>query len=232
MKILALTIALAAHTAAAADLPCGLGAPPGTKEFAARRAREGDEVAHKGYLAVCDANLERYDVRAHLKPLTSASKGLAFKPVELAGTPFARWQALGGLPETVGEVPSRFYRGFRDPKGRTVTLFEHDMSADGTSAYRDPKDEPERVNGLPARLVVLQSPSKAVSVLIWTEGRRAYELWIDANVVLDRSRQEMFALAASLPKAIPARPNAPTPAPPMLGPDGLPIIQPPVPPKN
>lgn len=229
MKILALAITLAAH-AAAADLPCGLGAPPGTREFAAQRAREADEVARKGYLTVCEANLERYDVRSSLKPLAAASKGLAFKPVELAGTPFARWQALGGLPETVGDVRSRFYRSFRDPKGRTVTLFEHDMSADGTSAYRDPKDEPERVNGLPARLVVLQAPKKAASVLSWTEGRRAYELWVDANVVLDRSRREMFALAASLPKAIPAKPNEPMPAPPRLGPDGVPIIQPPVPP--
>ncbi|WP_395406704.1 hypothetical protein ACHMW6_08495 [Pseudoduganella sp. UC29_106] len=228
MKILALTIALAAH-AAAADLPCGLGAPPGTKGFAAQQAREADEVARKGYLTVCEANLERYDVRSNLTPLASASKGLAFKPVDLSNTPFARLQALGGVAEAVGDVKSRFYRGFRDAKGRTVTLFEHDMSADGVRAYRNPKDEPERVNGLPARLVVLQAQKKAASVLSWTEGRRYYELWIDTNVVLDRSRPELFALAASLPKAIPAKPNGPTAAPFVLGPDGLPVIQPPVP---
>ncbi|MBA5689851.1 hypothetical protein [Rugamonas apoptosis] len=106
-----------------------------------------------------------------------------------------------------------------------MTLFEHDMSADGTHAYRRPEDEPERINGLPARLVVLQAPSgKAVSVLSWTEGRRAYELWMDANVVLEKKQAQFFALAASLPKSIPAKPDEPESEKPMLGSDGMPVF--------
>ena len=61
-----------------------------------------------------------------------------------------------------------------------VTLFEHDMSADGSRSWRDPKDEPERINGMPARLVVMEAASgKAVSLLSWFEGRRGYQLWVD-----------------------------------------------------
>lgn len=61
--------------------------------------------------------------------------------------------------------------------GHSLTVFEQDMSADGSTSWRDPKDEPERVNGLPARLVVLEDPSRtAVSLLSWMEGRRDYQL--------------------------------------------------------
>jgi hypothetical protein len=82
------------------------------------------------------------------------------------------------------------------------------MSADGTRSSRDPQDEPERINGLPARLVVLQAASgKAVSMLSWVEGRRSLEVWIDANVAGKPLREELFALAASLPKSNPACPN-------------------------
>jgi hypothetical protein len=66
---------------------------------------------------------------------------------------------LGGRAESVGDVPSRLYRGFRMPDGHRVTLFEHDMSADGSRSWRDPKDEPERINGVPARLVVMEDAS-------------------------------------------------------------------------
>jgi len=96
--------------------------------------------------------------------------------------------------------------------GRLLTLFEHEMSADGSSMQRAPADEPERIKGLPARLVVLQGESgKAVSVLSWLEGRRYLELWLNANVVLTHTRPQLMALAASLPKPVPAK-AGPAPA--------------------
>jgi hypothetical protein len=99
------------------------------------------------------------------------------------------------------------------------------MSADGSQSARAPKDEPERINGLPARLVVMQAGAgKAVSFLSWREGRRYYELWIDANVVLEKTRPQLFMLAASLPKSVPARPHEPDLIPIRLGPDGMPIM--------
>jgi hypothetical protein len=92
------------------------------------------------------------------------------------------------------------------PDGHTVTLFEDDLSADGLRMYRDPKDEPERVNGFPARLVILQAPNgKAMSIISWVEHQRSYELWLDANVILEKKKPALLALAASLPKSIPAR---------------------------
>lgn len=54
----------------------------------------------------------------------------------------------------------RVCEGFRMPDGNRLILPEHDMSADGTRSWRDPEDEPERINGLPARLMVLEDPPK------------------------------------------------------------------------
>lgn len=192
---------------------CGLGAPPGSPGFAEAQAREAAEVARDGYRRVCDADLARYDGSAYgLRPMAAASRGLAFRPLDLAGTPFARFTLVGAAPESVGSLPSRLYRVFRTNDGRLLTLFEHDMSADGSSMQRDPADEPERINGLPARLIVLQGESgKAVSVLSWLEGRRYLELWIDANVALTHTRPQLMALAASLPKSVPAK-AGPAPA--------------------
>jgi hypothetical protein len=206
---------LLASTAWAAPGPaCGLGPPPGSPGFAEARAREAAEVARDGYQRVCDANLARYDGATYgLRPLAAATRGLAFHPLALENTPFAAFTLVGAAPESVGSVPSRLYRVFRMRDGHLLTLFEHDMSADGSSMLRDPADEPERINGLPARLTVLQGGSgKAVSVLSWLEGRRYLELWLDANVVLTHARPQLMALAASLPKSVPAR-AGPAPAP-------------------
>jgi hypothetical protein len=181
---------------------CGLGPPPGAPDFAANKAREAAEAQRKGYLRVCDANLARYDIVSSLQPLDRAMRGLAFAPVELAATPFAKLASLGGMTEAVSGVKSRLYRRFRLSEGRTVTLFEHDMKADGSKMFRDPKDESERINGVPARLMVMQAGSgKAVSVLSWQQGGRYYEIWIDANVTLQQLRPQLFAMAASLPRA-------------------------------
>jgi hypothetical protein len=205
------------------DESCGLGVPPGSPDFAEFEARQAAQAERNGFLQVCESNLARYEIAAGLKPLGQVMAGLAFGPVELAGTPFAKLTSLGGMAESVTNVKSRLYRSFRLSNGRTVTLFEQDMSADGSQSYRNPKDEPERINGLPARLVVMQASSgKAVSNLSWKEGRRSYELWMDANVTLEHLRPQLFALAASLPASVPARLHEPELSPFVLGPDGFP----------
>lgn len=208
------------------DAACGLGLSPGAPGFAEAEARQAAEVKKNGYQRVCETNLERFDISFSSKDLADAD--LAFTPVDLAGTPFAQLTKLGLMVEPVNGIPSRLYRGFRMPDGRRLTLFEHDMSADGTSMWRDLKNAPELVRGLPARLNVMQTPSgKAVSHLSWLEGRRYYELWIDANVAGKPLRDQLFALAASLPASVPACPNEPPPRTVKLGPDGLPDDEPP-----
>lgn len=200
-------IALNCSAGAVPEL-CGLGLPPGSPGFAEGEARAEAEARMYGFLRVCDANLSRYDIS--FSSLESAMLGLAFEPVQLSQTGFSQFRSLGAQAEVVDEIRSRLYRGFRMPDGHTVTLLEHDMSADGAHSSRDPNDELERINGLPARLVILQSSSgKAISHLSWTEGRRNYELWIDANVARHPLRVTLFALAASLPAAIVAFPNEP-----------------------
>lgn len=164
------------------------------------------QTRRDGFEHVCRGELARFDIA--LGALDRATGKLAFTPVDLRGTPFAKLQSLGGSAEQIADVPSRLYRGFRTADGHRLILSEHDMSADGSRAWRDPKDEPERIEGAPARLVVLQDASgAAVSHLSWGEGRRFYELWIDANVVTTPLRERLFALAASLPPSVPACPN-------------------------
>ena len=221
----AATLAVSASAMAAstppADAFCGLGLPPDAPGFARQQAQRDAEEKRHGFQRVCEANLERYAVA--FLPMEQARTNLAFEPVDLGRTPFARLDSLGASPETVGDTVSRFYRGFRTPEGHVLTLFEHDMSADGSSMGRDPQDEPERINGLPARLIVLQAASgKAVSVLSWLQGRRYLELRLGANAARDPLRRRLFELAASLPASVPACPNELPPKRVVLGADGFP----------
>lgn len=178
---------------------------------------------------VCDGDLARFDIS--FQPLARATRDLAFQPVDLTQTPFARFESLGGRAERLMNVPSILYRGFRLPDGHVLTLSEHDMSADGSSTWRDPRDEPERINGLPARLTVLEAPSgSVVSHLSWVEGRRDYGLWVDANVTrapLRPLRKQLFALAELLPRSVPACPHEPPPKQFKFDKDGRRIQEPP-----
>lgn len=183
------------------------------------------ETQKDGFERVCEGELARYDVT--FLPNAIATRNLAFTPVDLSRTPFAQLESLGSRAETVAEIRSRLYRGFRLPDGHRLTLFEQDMSADGSTSWRDPKDEPERINGHAARLVVMEDASgQAVSLLSWMEGRRDYQLWVDANIARVPLRDQLFALAASIPQAVPACPNEPAPRPARLGPDGQPVEEP------
>lgn len=208
------------------ETSCGLGLPPDAPGYAAARAREEAEAQRTGSLGVCESDLERFSIS--FDSIDVATRTLDFQPVNLTHTPFAQFESLGGKAEVVSKKKSRLYRGFRMPSGHTLTLFEHDMSADGSSIWRDPKDEPEKVNGLPARLSVLQTKSgKAVSHLSWTEGRRSYELWVDANVTHQPLREKLFKLAASVPISIPACPNDPSSRAMRMGSDGRAVSEPP-----
>jgi len=211
----------------AVAIACGSTIRTEVRDYQCRvdRSRHAAGTRTDGVAHVCAIDLDRYDIS--FRSLAKATRKLAFTPVDLTHTPFAQFESLGGRAEDVTDVPSRLYRGFRMPDGHEVTLFEHDMSADGSRSWRDPKDEPERINGLPARLVVLEDPAgKAVSVLSWFEGRRMYELWVDANVVRVPLRDRLFALAASLPRAVPACPNKPARPPLRFDADGRPVDEP------
>jgi hypothetical protein len=225
-------ISMALHTllahaspAAVAALSCGLGSPPGAPGFIEAKTRLALEEKKNGYLTVCDANLDRYHIS--FRPSAPTLANLPFHPVDLSHTQFAQFEPLGAMIEPDNAPRLRLYRGFRTPAGHTVTLFEQDMSVDGTSTWRDPQDEPERINGLPARLSIYHTPSgHAISHLSWIERRRAYELWIDTSVTDPALRKQLFSLAASLPASSPACPNEIPPKPVRIGPDGFPADEP------
>lgn len=227
MGLLAIAAVVYSPVSRATQVPgesCGLGMPPGSPGFEAAQKREKAEVRKNGFLRVCDSDLQRYKIS--FKPMAQTNKDLAFRPVDLARTPFSQFKSLGAMAEAVDKTNSRFYRGFQTPDGRRVTLFEHDMSADGSSIWRDPADEPEQIRGKRARLIVLQAGAgNAISSLSWIEGRRYYELWIDANVARSPLRQQLFALASSLPYSIPACPNEIPPQPVVIGRDGMPVYE-------
>lgn len=210
---------------------CGLGPPPGSLDFAAFNARQAAEEKRQGFVWVCEANLERFNVPSPLRPIAEVMPKLAFKPVDLASTPFSRLTPIGAAAERHAspEAYNRLYRSFRTPRGHTVTLSENDMSVVGMQMFRDPKSAPERINGQPAVLRVFQTPTgTAVSVVFWEEGRRSYELWTNSNIALEHSREELLALASSLPKSVPARKSEPGLQPFLgLGPDGRPLDAPP-----
>jgi hypothetical protein len=219
----AFMVRMSASGETASEVPCGLGLPPDAPGFAQQQVLQRAEEQRDGFRRVCEAALARYDLR--FVPVPVATAGLDFTPVALDATPLAAMTALGARSESVSGVDAILYRGFRTADGSTLTLSEHDMSADGTRSWRDPNDEPERVNGLPARLTVLEArPGRSVSVLSWKEGRRWFELWWQINASRDPARAQLFALAASLPRSTPACPNEQLGEEPSLGPDGRPVI--------
>jgi len=216
----ALPAALPHARPAPSDVTCGLGLPPGAPGFGEAQAQLALEAKTNGYVKVCEANLERY--RVMFQPSAPIMANLPFQPVNLSRTQFAHFKSLGAMVEPDNTAHTRLYRGFLMPDGHTVTLFEQDMSVDGKSIWRAPEDEPERINGIPARLSVFQAPSgNAISHLSWVERRRAYELWIDASVVDSPLRKQLFALAASLPLSVPACPNEVPPKPARMGTNGF-----------
>jgi hypothetical protein len=184
------------------------------------------QLRRDGFEHVCKGDLDRFSVA--FGSIEKAVRQLAFTPVNLTKTPFAGLEGLGAKTEFESEVPSRLYRGFRTADGHRLTLFEHDMSADGSSTWRNPKDEAERINGLPAQLVVMEdSAGAAISHLSWVEGRRAYELWVDANTKKIRPlHEQLFTLAASLPASIPGCPKEIPPKPVRVGVEGFPVDEP------
>lgn len=209
--------------------PCGLGPPPGTPEFATEQARQAVELASRGYFLVCEANLARFDISTSLQAPGVAMKRLAFAPVDLSATAFARLRLLGAAterPASRRKGDTMLYRSFDMGNGRTITLSEVDMSVEGIQTFRRPEDEPERINGLPARLAIFQTESgRAISFLSWKEGRRDLALWTNTNVALDNSRSELFALANAIPKSVPAQASEPELRPMSIGEDGMPDIE-------
>lgn len=220
-------LAWPAAVASTDDAFCGMGSAPDTADFKTSEQRQAAQLARDGFVRVCEANLRRYAPPSALKALPQAASGLAFCPLALGGTEFAQFSSLGGQVESISAIKSAFYRVFRTADGHTVTLFEHDMSADSSQSFRAAADEPERINGLPARLVVWEAASgKAVSVLSWLEGRRWIELWIDANMARGQARARFFAMAAALPKSVPANAHEADLQPLAFGPDGRPQLPP------
>lgn len=215
----------AAHRSEAGGASCTAPPPPGSPGYAEAQAIDAAQAARNDFSTVCVTDLARYDLSSRVRPMADTLPRLAFPPVALDRTPFAKLKVVGGVIEQFSDIASGLYRVFQDENGRAITLFEHDMSADGSQMSRAPGDEQQRVNGLPARLAIVRNGAKTVSTLTWNEGRRAYELSMDGDVTNDGRRARLFSLAASLLKSVPAKTDEQL-SPFSVGPDGMPIIAP------
>lgn len=216
------------HLQANSDEPtedCDRGPRPGTSDFFQKIRESDEELRRNGFLRACERNLARYALDFRRINLSPAS--LDFTPVDIRNTPFADLTSQGSMIEDVNQVRSRLYRGFHSPEAGNVTLLEWDMSADGSSIGPPVGGQDEHIHGFPARLTVLEAPSrKAVSLLFWTEGRRYNELWVDSNVHRTAKKDWLLALAASLPPSVPACPNEIVPEPFQLDATGTPLLAP------
>ncbi len=188
-------------------LYCGLGPPPGSAGFEQHERLQDQQRQALGYVRVCEGDLRRFDYASRAEPLANFKVQLGFTPVALESTPFDGFRALGGHPDNfLDSTATALHRTFTTPQERIVDLFEWDMSASGGQVMPRADLQTERVNGAPAQLTVVQAPSgKAMSILHWVEGRRRYELSIDANVKTMGVSPTLFELANSLPKSVPAR---------------------------
>ncbi|MBA3505819.1 MAG: hypothetical protein H0T80_08590 [Betaproteobacteria bacterium] len=192
---------------------CGLGPAPDSPEFAASLARRDAQRSLLGYEKVCDQNLGRFDLQRDARPSDSVLSKLAFIPVNLVSTPWARYQPIGAIAEGRGtQELNAVTRLFRRDDGLIVSLFEWDLSIDGggTAASFRPPDL--IVNGWPGYRSILQSKSgKAYSILSWQGATRKFELVLNANVKLLGEETAFITLAESIPSGIPSGTKQPAP---------------------
>lgn len=193
---------------------CGLGPAPGSAGY--EQHVQAQEVQRRtlGYQQVCEGYMRHFNHASRAEPLHEATRRLAFTPVSLESTPFKDLNALGGRPDFFGdEGAAALHRTFRTPQGFIVDLREWDLSVSGGQVWGRAELQTKRVNGAPAQLTVLQAPSgRAVSTLAWTEGRRRYELVVNANVNTVSVVPTLLDLASSIPKSVPARSDGGPPA--------------------
>ena len=189
------------------DISSVLGPAPGSPAFFENQLRQDRQRETAGFLVTSEEQLRRYEYESLTQPLNELTKRLAFTPVQLDSTPFHEFEIRGGSADHFGDGgASALHRTFRSSSSNMFDLLEWDMSVYSGTVMLDPARQTERVNGLPAQLVILQAPSgRAFSILSWVEGRRSYELTVDANVKSTIVSPGLLELANSIPKSVPSR---------------------------
>lgn len=156
-----------------------------------------------GMRLVCRADMKRFHLEDEVVPIDQISEKPDFEPVKLDDTRFTELIFIGGKTENVLGKTSILYRVFRKNDGRAITLVEHEMSVDGVSVGKGGAIENSLLNGKPVRLTVLHSYNgDAISFVDWIDGTRYFQLWIDENVIENKTKKYFFSLAESLSRRI------------------------------
>jgi len=164
------------------------------------------DEAEKGYVEVGEEQVQGLELSKTLvRPMSDVRGILDFEPVSLKGTPFEALRLEGGYPEggSVEETGTRWgviARIFTMPNGSLVGLRENDFfTSGGGGSYIAREALNENVNGFPAVLSVIQSPSgKSLSEISWQTTTTGYHLTMEGNVRENGQHELLLDMARSI----------------------------------
>lgn len=193
--------ALAHQLCAAQLVMCGLGPPPGSKDYESWSSKVEQQRSQLGYLLICEKNLDRYRFEDQAKDDKAVIRKLSFRPRSLDGSAFMAFRLLGSIADNFGDTGASMYRRvYRGAEGELITLQEFSLE-NGGGVTRHRKDGLIRIRNAVAQLTVIQTPSgKGHSELSWEEGSSYIEITIDRGADAGRTRARLIALAESLPR--------------------------------
>jgi hypothetical protein len=126
---------------------------------------------------------------------SSPPRELASAPTDMALSPLASWTYLGFSPAG----PHHLRRYWRAADGSIIELDEHDLQATGGAVFTLPGMDNARINGRPATISGLRSPSGCIaSSLAWYDQRKAYALRLVGPLELQRQRAVLMEVAQSI----------------------------------
>jgi hypothetical protein len=193
-------LALVHHLGAAQYVMCGLGPPPGSRDFDSWDKKIEQQRQRLGYILVCNSNLDRYRFENQVAEDKAVRKRLAFQPRDLGGSPFGKFQFLGSIADGFGDRGASMYRRvFRGPDGEVITLFEFSLR-DGAAVSTMRNDGRLRIRNTDAQLTIVQATSgKGFAQLAWEEDSTYLEITIDRGADDGRSKERLIRFAESLP---------------------------------
>lgn len=162
-----------------------------------------EDLARKGYIEVSEEEVQRLKgFEAVFRPMDQVYSLLAFEPVSLENTPFARFNPGGGLPSgtNLGEKWTAVTRIFTMPNGAIIQLIESDLITSGGYSIYAKEAINENINGFPAVFIVEQAASgNAITSIVWTTTTKNYTLEMEGNVKKNGQYKHFLNLAKSIP---------------------------------
>jgi len=158
------------------------------RAVAKQRANDWLDEAEEGHVAMV--------ARASMGAQRSSPPAeLASAAADVALSPLSSWTYLGFSPAG----PHHLRRYWRAGDGSIIELDELDLAATGGAVITLPGMDNARVNGRPATVSGLRSPSGCIeSSLAWYDARKSYALRLVGPLELQRQRAVLMEVAQSI----------------------------------